>query len=280
VSPFEFVVQDRAAYYSQTHFQAILFQITRMIVEELLAPTRASTDKRSRVMRLQSRHQLFPQVFAFVQAYVRRKVNFNGVDQRELGLEKYMRLVVERVRDAIVPDDSAGEPPLLPILNRYRPNGSTSGVDFPTTRPVTSVTKSHFNSVVQHSNWEADAAKILDSCDFVTFFARNDHLGLTIKYEHMGVDHDYEPDFLVRLSNGLTLILEIKGYEVHNPEQVNSKHNAAKKWVRAVNNLADFGKWDFLVCRELGELPGALMRLATGAELAQAQSTEPYRLAT
>ncbi len=70
----------------------------------------------------------------------------------------------------------------------------------------------------------------------------------------MGVDHDYEPDFIVRLTNGLTVVLEIKGYEVHNPEQVNSKHEAAKKWVRAVNNLGDFGKWDFLVCRDLNDL--------------------------
>ncbi len=265
VSPFEFVVQDRAVYYSQTHVQGILFQITRMVVEELLAPTRASTDKKSRVMRLQSRHQLFPQVFAFVQAYVRRKVNFHDVDQRELGLEKYMRLVVERVRDAIIPDDSAGEPPLLPILNRYRPYGSTFGVDFPTTRPVTSVMKSHINSVVQHSDWEADAARLLDSdaCQgIVKFFARNDHLGLLIPYEYLGTDHSYEPDFLVRLVDDTTLLLEIKGYEVHGPEQNNAKHNAARKWVTAVNNLGDFGRWDFLVCRDLNDLLPCLSRLA------------------
>jgi hypothetical protein len=28
--------------------------------------------------------------------------------------------IVERIRDGIVPDDSAGEPPLLPLLNRYQ----------------------------------------------------------------------------------------------------------------------------------------------------------------
>ncbi len=95
----------------------------------------------SRVMRLQSRHQLFPQVFGFVQEYIQRKVNFNGVDRRELGLEKYMRLMVERLRDAIVPDERAGEPPLMPILNRYRPIGSTTGVDFMTTRPTSPSTR-------------------------------------------------------------------------------------------------------------------------------------------
>ena len=240
--------------------------IVSKIIDDLLAPSMSNTDKKSRVMRLQSRHLLFPQVFGFVQAFIRKKVNLNGVDQRELGLEKYTTLIVERLRDAIYPDDSAGEPPLLPILNRYRPTGSTSGVDFVTTRPTSPSTKSHINSVVQHSTWEADAAKLLDSCDLVSFYARNDHLGLTIKYEYVGVDHDYTPDFIVRMSSGLTVLLEIKGYEVHNPEQVNSKHEAAKKWVRAVNNLGDFGKWDFLVCRDLSELVPCLTRIANEAQ--------------
>jgi type III restriction enzyme len=280
--PFEFIPQDRATYYRQTHLQTILFQVTQQIIDDLLAPTKAQTDKKGRVFRLQSRHQLFPQVFAFVQAFV-KKVRFNGVDPRELGLEKYMRLLVERVRDAIVPDDSSGEPPLLPILNRYRPVGSTSGVDFTTTRPIAPTTKSHINSVVMHSDWEAEAARYLDSDDLasvVSCYARNDHLGLVIPYEYIGVDHSYEPDFLVRLANGTILLLEIKGYEFDDSEQINSKSNAARKWVRAVNNLGDFGRWDFLVCRDLAELPKALMRLATGAEPAEDQPMEPYRLAT
>jgi type III restriction enzyme len=144
--PFGLVKQDREAHHGRTHFQAILFQITQRIVDELLAPTLAATDRKSRVLRLQARHQLFPQVFAFVLAFANRRVNFNGVDRRELGLEKYVLLTVGRLRDAIVPDDSAGEPPLLPTLNRYRPCGSTAGVDFPTTRPVATA-KSQINKL-------------------------------------------------------------------------------------------------------------------------------------
>ena len=269
IVPFEFVPHSRELYYAQTHLQGILFQITQQIIDDLLSPSRTQTDKKSRVMRLQSRHQLFPQVFGFVQRYVSTKVNFNGVDQRELGLEKYTKLMVERLRENIHPDDSAGEPPLLPILNRYRPYGSTGGVDFPTTRPVKAATRSHINSVVLHSDWEAQAAELMDASDLVRFFARNDHLGLLIPYEYLGVDHSYEPDFLVRLTNDLTLILEIKGYDIHTPEQTNAKHNAARKWVTAVNNLGDFGKWDFLVCRDLDCLIEKLAELL-GVEAAAA----------
>ena len=261
-TPFEYFSQSREAYYSQTHFQQILFLITQEILNNFQGPTNAKSDKKSRVMRLQSRHQLFPQVFNFVQQYVNKKINFNGVDKRELGLEKYSRLVVERLCDAIHPDDSLGEPPLLPILNRYRSVGTTEKVDFVTTRAVVPSAKSQINAVVLHSGWEAEATKILDESDLVEGFARNDHLGLTIAYEYLAVGHSYEPDFIVKMKGGLNLILEIKGFEVHEPEKTNAKHEAAKKWVRAVNNLKDFGKWDFLVCRETNKLVDLLSDFA------------------
>jgi type III restriction enzyme len=127
--------------------------------------------------------------------------------------------------------------------------------------------------VVQHSDWEGEAAKVLDSSQAVRFHARNDHLGLAIRYEYLGVDHDYEPDFLVRLANSVTLILEIKGYEVHDPEQTAAKHNAARRWVLAVNNLGDFGNWGFVVCRDLDKLPALLDDLARVQSAAEHAAT-------
>ena len=64
---------------------------------------------------------------------------------RDLGL-------VERVRDAIQPDDSAGEPPLLPLLNRTREIGSTAGVEFRTKRPVFATQSSHISHVVDFAH--------------------------------------------------------------------------------------------------------------------------------
>ena len=159
---------------------------------------------------------------------------------------------------ALYTDQVAGEPPMLPVLRRYRPYGSTANVDFLTTRPITIVENSHINAVVQHSDWEREAAEVLDKCPAVKFFTRNDHLGLSIIYEHMDQDHVYEPDFIVELKNELRLLLEIKGYEVHNPEVIEAKGNAAKRWVTAVNNLGEFGKWDYLICRDVGKLGESL----------------------
>jgi len=64
-------------------------------------------------------------------------------------------------------------------------------------------------------------------------------VGLTIPYEYTGVDHSYEPDFLVRLTNGVTVVLEIKGYE---DDQTKAKHTAARRWVEAVNNWGQLGE--------------------------------------
>ena len=54
----------------------------------------------------------------------------------------------------------------------------------------------------------------------------------------MGIDHPYEPDFLVRLANGVTVVLEIKGFE---DDQDKAKHTAAKRWVAAVNKWGELG---------------------------------------
>jgi type III restriction enzyme len=205
------------------------------------------SDKRRRVLGLQSRHQLFPRVFEFVEEYVRRKVEFNNCHQCELGLEKYVTRMVERIRDGIVPDDSEGEPPLMPILNRYKQTGTTAEVDFKTMRPCHATQKSHIDQVVlDNLRWESSAAFRLDSSDAVACYARNDHLGLTIPYEYMGIDHSYEPDFLVRLASKVTVLVEIKGFE---DDVTRAKHHAARRWIAAVNNWGQLGTWTFHVNR-------------------------------
>jgi type III restriction enzyme len=245
--PFDFVEQNRDAYYRDTHLQAIEFHVARLVLDQLTQNLHAGTNAKHRVLRLQSRHQLFPQIFSFVHDYVGRKVNFQNAHPCELGLEKYVGRMVERLRDAILPDDSGGEPPLLPILNRDKPIRTTAEVDFKTKRPCHGTGRSHINQVVTDAQkWETTSAfKLEQAKKAVKFYARNDHLGLLIPYEYQGIDHSYEPDFLVRLANDMTVILEIKGYE---DDQIKAKHNAAKRWVAAVNNWGQLGAWDFHVC--------------------------------
>jgi len=248
------------------HLQAIQFQIAKLIVDQLVQANQGESSARQRVLRLQSRHRLFPQVYRFVDEYVRRKVDFQGSHPCEPGLEKYVARMVERLRDAIEPDDSQGEPPLMPVLNRYKPIGTTADVDFKTTRPCFATHFSHINMVVTDTDrWESSAEFYIEQkCmqGAVKLFSRNDHLGLLIPYEYMGIDHTYEPDYLVRLANDMTVLLEIKGYE---NDQTKAKHTGANRWLTAVNNWGQLGKWypQVHVCRnpqmvgeELAELAG------------------------
>jgi type III restriction enzyme len=250
--PGAFELQDRQAYYDSTHVQTIVFEIARQIVTVLggghfQKPTLKGDPK----LRMQSRHQLFPQVLRLVQAYIQRRVQCRGVDPRELGQERYTQLIVERLLAAIKPDDSAGESPLLPILNRYQPTGSTADVDFKTTRPCFVTTYSHINLVAADTaRWEQSAAFRLEAAvekGRAQFYARNDELGLMIPYDFLGVSQHYQPDFLVRLANDTTLVLEIKGQET---EQDRAKHAAAKRWIEAVNNWGQLETWAFHVCKD------------------------------
>jgi len=246
-APVEFVEQNRAAFYAQMHLQTIQFEITRMVLAELTGSGNGSGNTKSRVLRFVARHQLFPQVYRYVREYVARKVDFQGENPSELGLERYVRRAVERLCEAIVPDDGQNEPPLLPILNRYKRVGTTAEVDFKTTRSCRATKESHINQVVLDTQtWEAAAAFRLEQSKAVECYVRNDRLGFVIPYEFQGLDHSYEPDFLVRLTDGVTVVLEIKGEE---DERDRAKHEAARRWVSAVNNWGELGTWAFHVCR-------------------------------
>ena len=243
-------LQDREVYYQTTHLQAIKFGIVHRIVHKLVGDSQTAPDPNGNPkLRLLSRHRLFPQVFKFVDAYVRTKVDFRGCNPCELGQEKYVTRIVERLMTAIQPDETKGEVPLLPILNRYAPIGTSADVDFLTPRPCTETRRSHVNQVVLDTDaWERAAKFRLEQSKVVECYVRNDRfLGLGIPYEHDGISRLYEPDFIVRLTNEVHLVLEIKGFE---PDQVHAKHAAARRWVSAVNNWGKLKKWDFHVCRD------------------------------
>lgn len=161
----------------------------------------------------------------------------------EIALLKYKERIIERLTEAIEPDTEAGEPPLLPVIERFRPIGLTSEVLFRTVRPTVGTTKSHVSHVVLDApKWEHSAAYQLERLPEVIAYARNDHLDFTIPYEWQGARHEYRPDYLVRWSTqdrhlpagrqgDVMVILEIKGFESERDRQ---KEAAARRWVRAV----------------------------------------------
>jgi type III restriction enzyme len=94
------------------------------------------------------------------------------------------------------------------------------------------------------TSWEEQAAAFqiekLALDGVVQSYVRNDHLEFNIPYESDG-GHVYEPDFIVKLASGLSVLLEVKGYE--RPDTA-LKNVAACRWVAAVNNWGGLGRWD------------------------------------
>jgi type III restriction enzyme len=257
---FGFDLVTREEYYRNTHLQTIAFEVAREVVRQLVEAAHPKAER----LRSAGRATLFPQVLCFAQAYIDRRVDFNGCNPCELGLQTYAMRVVSLLADAIEPDDARGEAAILPRLNRYRPIASTASVRFKTVKPVQATTASHLNFVAADTHsWEQAAAtqlEMLAKQGRVVCFARNDHLELNVPYEFYGQPRVYEPDFIVRLANGLQVVLEVKGQSMAETE---AKHQAAKRWVSAVNHWGQLGRWHFEVCWDPQKLGSALAPLAS-----------------
>ena len=243
LSPGEEVLHDRNPFYRENRLQATVYEIAAEITNRL----------KGKREEWQIRHILFPQVLNIVWHYLEERVRVSAqATLQEVALEKYQQRIVERLTEAIEPDTEAGEPPILPIIERFRPIGSTAEVLFRTVRQCMGTTKSHISHVVLDApEWEHRVAYQLERIPEVIAYARNDHLDFTIPYECQGVRHEYRPDFLIRWrredGREVKIVLEVKGFET---EQDRQKEAAAKRWARAVNHHGEFGQWAFVVCRD------------------------------
>jgi type III restriction enzyme len=255
---FGFELVDRQAYYDSIHPQTIAFEITREIVRALTEAAHPGKES----LRRSSRSALFPQVLRIVQCYIRERIDLNGLNPCEIGLQTYAQRIIGLLIAAIRPDDAKGEAPLLPRLNRYKPIESTAKVHFKTVKPVQVTSASHLNFVACDTNsWEQATVFQLEqmATDGLVFcYARNDRLEFNIPYEFYGNPRVYEPDFIVRLRNSVNVVLEVKG-QPH--EETDAKHQAARRWVSAVNHWGMLGEWDFLVCRDPQRLADGLVKL-------------------
>jgi len=147
---------------------------------------------------------------------------------------------------------------LEPVFDEEQPIGSTRAMrTWYTTKTCHPTQKSQISHMLADSAWEQHAANLLEMDARVLAYVKNDHLGFQIVYLWNGVRRRYLPDFLIRLSNGKTLVLEIKGED---SEQNRAKRAALDGWVQAVNAKGGFGLWCWDVAFQPGQMRDILAR--------------------
>lgn len=111
--------------------------------------------------------------------YVKSKVKIPGgntVKIEEIALQHYRDEIVSRL----------SESPILPIIERYRPVGSSSEVSFRSFKECYGTSESHISHVVADSNWEHSVMFQLEKLQAVNTYVKNDHLNFEIPYEFEG----------------------------------------------------------------------------------------------
>jgi type III restriction enzyme len=181
---------------------------------------------------------------------------FNSNDKlRRLFFTLNMTKIVEHLWGAIRFENALT---LEPVFDTERPIRSTGDMlPWYSSKPCEHTQRSHINMCVYDSRWEANESLELDRNANVRAWVKNDHIGFEITYSFKGIIHKFRPDYLVRLTNGKTLILEVKGQD---DQQQQTKREFLSEWVRAVNGHGGFGEWTADVSRHPKDVVEILLR--------------------
>ncbi len=186
--------------------------------------------------------------------------SYNNDDlRRRIMLTLNMNKIVQHIWEAIRCDNTEK---LEPVFDVHRPIAHTADMrPRDTSKPCEHTKRSHINVCVFDSTWEATEAFELDrkGQQNVQAWVKNDGLGFDVMYVYRGVVRKYRPDFLIRLSNGTMLILEVKGQQT---EEAKAKRHFLDEWVKAVNQHGGFGHWAWDVSTDPKDIEGILAKHA------------------
>ena len=208
---------------------------------------------------------LFPQLVQFAREWMKKKVTIEkGFSLGYLTLAEPQQMAAEAISYAVSQmADESRKTLMRPIFAVGETTRSTAGVYFDTRKKVFESTYSHVSHVtldgIDGNSWEKQLAQTCEKLaaqGSISSYVKNDHLGFSIPYVHLGRSHEYWPDFLIKVprQNGeafdRTLIVEVSGSQ-KSPGLTQAKAETARKmWCPAVNNHGGLGRWGYL---ELGK---------------------------
>lgn len=201
-------------------------------------------------------HRLFPQMLAAALQFIETRVEPLGTRQKQdVAMNPYFSKAIAMLMNAMDVVDAGGASQEKPVIAPGRAGVRTTRmVDFHTGKELHEANKCHLNAAVFDFDWERQAGELLDAHPAVAAWVKNDRLGLVVPYRKEGTARKYLPDFLVRLTTGEMMLIEIKG-------QLGDalvKKAAAERWCRAVTNDGRFGQWTYHLCFGKKELATVL----------------------
>ena len=172
------------------------------------------------------------------------------------GLLMYQALAdvaCDRITAAITRAEQ-GRRPIKAVLDPYNPVGSTTHVNFNTSKMDRWDTsgpppKCQLNWVILDSDWEGEFCRVAEAHPKVLAYVKNHNLGFDVPYRYASETRIYRPDFIIHVDDGhgpddpLHLVVEIKGYRGEDAKE--KKSTMDTYWVPGVNNLGTYGRWAF-----------------------------------
>lgn len=237
---------------AELRMQSIIFKVAGQVYESMRASWQNAGTK----------YSLLGQVIRVVEEYLQSNIivinpplfNTDPLRKRIMYMVN-MNKIVQHLWSFIKLDQTER---IIPIFDSSKKVRSTA--DMPTwftSKPCCITSHSQISHCVYDSAWEATESYKLENNPHVLSWVKNDHLGFEIVYVFDGVVRKYTPDFLVKLDNGKTLVLETKGQETRRDKE---KRKALAEWVQAVNNWEDFGVWCNDVSYNVADVDGIIAK--------------------
>ena len=235
---------------AKLRMQSIIFKVAGQVYESMQASWQNEGTK----------YSLLGQVIRVVEEYLQSDIivinpplfNTDPLRKRIMYMVN-MNKIVQHLWSFIKLDQTER---IIPIFDSSKKVRSTA--DMPTwftSKPCCITSHSQISHCVYDSAWEATESYKLENNPHVLSWVKNDHLGFEIVYVFDGVVRKYTPDFLVKLDNGKTLVLETKGQETRRDKE---KRKALAEWVQAVNNWEDYGVWCNDVSYNVADVDGII----------------------
>lgn len=237
---------------AELRMQSIIFKVAGQVYESMQASWQNAGTK----------YSLLGQVIRVVEEYLQSDIivinpplfNTDPLRKRIMYMVN-MNKIVQHLWSFIKLDQTER---IIPIFDSSKKVRSTA--DMPTwftSKPCCITSHSQISHCVYDSAWEATESYKLENNPHVVSWVKNDHLGFEIVYVFDGVVRKYTPDFLVKLDNGKTIVLETKGQETRRDKE---KRKALAEWVEAVNNWEDFGVWCNDVSYNVADVDGIIAK--------------------